>query len=441
MYQSVRPLLFRMDPEQVHRYTLALIKLAGDFPPAGALLRAMFEIHDPRLEVELFGMKFKNPIGLAAGYDKDGTAVRGLSCLGFGHIEVGTLTLKPQPGNPLPRIHRLPDQNAVINSMGFPNRGVDALALAAPLNGARVGINIGKGKGTPLEEAAEEYVDLLRRVHSQADYVVINVSSPNTLGLRMLQSRAYIEELLTAVTAERNRLTPRKPVLVKISPDLSEEAIDVVLAAVSRSGIDGIIATNTTVKREGIPDSAPALPGGLSGAPLRERSTAVIRYVAKQTGRRLPIIGVGGIASAQDAIEKLQAGAHLVQIYTGLIYRGPSLAHQINVGLLRAMERKAYGIALAGTVAAFGTAEPTVEMAGVAAGGAAPPRPGDATASVPYVGAYEMEGHRAPRERDLPVREREAERERAAALGRGTERRGTLRRAFPTAGADTRPLK
>lgn len=254
MYQLIRPLLFRMDPEQVHQYTLALVKLAGDFAPANALLCRIFEIPDSRLEVEAFGLKFKNPVGLAAGYDKDGRAVRGLSCLGFGHVEVGTLTPRPQRGNPLPRIHRVPEAEALINSMGFPNVGVEALDVHR--NGAKVGINIGKGKETPLKEAAEEYVELLRRVQPQADYVALNISSPNTLGLRRLQSRAFIEELLRAVAAERNRLAPRRPVLVKIAPDLCEAEIDDVLAAVLHSGIDGVIATNTTVRREGLPESA-----------------------------------------------------------------------------------------------------------------------------------------------------------------------------------------
>jgi dihydroorotate dehydrogenase len=339
MYQIIRPLLFKMDPERVHRYTLALVKLAGDLPLANTLLRARFDLPDSRLGVEAFGLKFKNPVGLAAGYDKDGTAVRGLSCLGFGHIEVGTLTPGPQRGNPLPRIHRVPGTEALINNMGFPNAGVDALDVHR--NGALVGINIGKGKETPLEEAAQEYVELLRRVQPQADYIALNVSSPNTPGLRRLQSRAFIEELLQAVTAERNRLTPRRPVLLKIAPDLCEAEIDDVLTAVLHSGIDGIIATNTTVKREGVPESVRGVAGGLSGAPLRARSTAIIRYIARQTGGKLPIVGVGGIASAEDALEKLRAGARLVQVYTGLIYKGPSLAHQINAQLLRALEQEA----------------------------------------------------------------------------------------------------
>lgn len=336
MYQFIRPLIFRLDPERAHRYTLAMVRLAGDMPPMNALLRMMFEIPDSRLGVEAFGLKFKNPVGLAAGYDKDGKAVRGLSCLGFGHIEVGTLTPAPQAGNSFPRIHRLPEAGALLNNMGFPNAGIDALDVHR--NGAVVGINIGKGKDTPLERAAEEYVELLRRARPQADYVALNVSSPNTLGLRRLQSRLFIEGLLEAVAAERNRLTPRTPLLVKIAPDLDEAEIDVVLAAVQNHGIDGIIATNTTVKRDGVPERGRALAGGLSGAPLREQSTAIIRYIDRQTNGKLPIVGVGGIASAEDAMAKLHAGARLVQIYTGLIYKGPSLPRQINAQLLRTAE-------------------------------------------------------------------------------------------------------
>jgi dihydroorotate dehydrogenase len=338
MYRLIRPLLFRLDAEQAHLHTLALVKRAGDFAPTNAMLRARYEIKDERLEVEAFGLKFKNPVGLAAGYDKDGTAVRGLSCLGFGHIEVGTLTPKPQKGNPLPRVHRVPQARALINSMGFPNGGVEALDVHR--DGARVGINIGKGKDTPLAEAAAEYVALLRQVYAQADYVTLNVSSPNTLGLRRLQSRAFIEELLCAVALERNRLPTRKPVLVKIAPDLTEAEIDDVLAAVLRYGIDGIVATNTTVRRKDLPEAARGLKGGLSGAPLRVRSTEIIRYIVRQTHGKLPVVGVGGIASADDALEKLRAGAHLVQVFTGLVYQGPSLVRQIKARLLKELERE-----------------------------------------------------------------------------------------------------
>jgi dihydroorotate dehydrogenase len=341
MYSRLRPFLFRLDPERAHSLTLAALKWAGNSPISN-LLRAAFVLHDPRLEVEAFGLRFANPVGLAAGYDKNGIALRGLSCLGFGHVEAGTVTRLPQAGNPRPRLHRVPEAGALVNSMGFPNAGVEALKVESGrwnVKGeVRVGINIGKGKDTPLEKAADDYCALLRQVHARADYIAINVSSPNTLGLRQLQGRAFIEDLLKAVAAERDRLTPRAPLLVKIAPDLTESEIDDVIAAVTARGVDGVIATNTTVSRAGAPARAADLKGGLSGRPLKARATEIIRYIAQRTGGRLPIIGVGGIASAADALEKLRAGACLVQIYTGLIYAGPGLARQINAGLLRACE-------------------------------------------------------------------------------------------------------
>ncbi len=338
MYTKLRPLLYRLDPEQAHALTLWLIKWAGIFPITAAWLRSIFEVNDPCLEVEAFGLKFKNPVGLAAGYDKNGVAVKGLSCLGFGHLEVGTVTLRPQMGNPRPRLHRIHEANALINSLGFPNRGVDALKLRRGMAGAtKIGVNIGKGKDTPPERAAEDYSELLRRVHTQADYVALNVSSPNTPGLRQLQGREFLDDLLHAVIGVRDSLTPRVPLLVKIAPDLTEGEIDNVLLAITDCGIDGVIATNTTLSREAVPQHAET-PGGLSGTPLRARSTEVIRYIARRTEGKLPIIGVGGVASADDALEKLRAGARLVQFYTGLVYEGPGLARQINLGLLWACQ-------------------------------------------------------------------------------------------------------
>ena len=332
MYQSIRPLLFKLDPERAHNLTLRLIGWAGMFPPTYRLLRAMYEVNDPRLEVEAFGLKFKNPIGLAAGYDKNGVAIKGLSSLGFGYIEVGTVTRHKQIGNPKPRVHRIVESRALINSMGFPNDGIGALRIVR--GNAKVGINIGKSKDTPIENAAEDYCALFGQVYREADYVVINVSSPNTLNLRQLQAREMIESLLKAVTDIRNRLSPPKvPLLVKIAPDLSEAEIDDVLGAISLTGIDGIIATNTTIGRDDIPAIHHTLKGGLSGMPLRSRSTEVVRYIAHRTEGQLPIIGVGGIASAADAIEKLDAGATMIQVYTGLIYAGPGLVKQINRAL------------------------------------------------------------------------------------------------------------
>jgi dihydroorotate dehydrogenase len=261
--------------------------------------------------------------------------------LGFGHVEVGTITPRPQAGNPRPRVHRLPQVQGIINSMGFPNAGAEAIRAdrwQAVRPNVRVGLNLGKGKDTPLERAAEDYIALLQRFHRQVDYFTINVSSPNTLGLRQLQTRTFIEDLLSSIAQARDALVPRVPLLVKIAPDLTESEIDAVLDASLAAGIDGLIATNTTVGRAGLPPDAAELKGGLSGQPLKARATAVIRYIAQCTAGRLPVIGVGGIASAADAIDKLQAGAWLVQVYTGLIYAGPSLAREINLGMLKCHE-------------------------------------------------------------------------------------------------------
>jgi len=331
MYKTLRPLLFKLDPEVIHKITLLLIKYAGILPPTYALLRAIFEVNDPHLQVEAFGVKFRNPIGMAAGYDKDAKAVRGLSALGFGHVEVGTVTRHKQIGNPKPRVQRVIESQGVINSMGFPNSGVDAVKIKR--GEAKVGINIGKSKDTPLERAAEDYVELFKQVYQQADYVAINISSPNTLNLRQLQARDFIEGLLKEVTLARDSVTPRVPVLVKIAPDLTEAEIDDVLGAIELAGVDGIIATNTTIGREGIPPQYRDFKGGLSGRPLTQRSTDVIHCIARKTNGRLPIIGVGGVMNPLDALEKFEAGATLVQVYTGLVYAGPGLVKQINRAL------------------------------------------------------------------------------------------------------------
>jgi dihydroorotate dehydrogenase len=365
MYNTVRPLLFKFDPEVIHKITLLAIKYAGLLPPTDALLRAMFAVNDPRLEVEAFGVKFRNPIGLAAGYDKDGVAVRGLSALGFGHIEVGTVTRHKQIGNPQPRVHRVIEAQGVINSMGFPNNGVDAVKIRR--GEAKVGINIGKSKDTPIEQAAEDYVELFKRVYRDADYVAINISSPNTLNLRQLQARDFVEGLLKEVTSVRDEVAHpeqiggrpsaslrsahaqrapaaqskdarRVPVLVKIAPDLSEQEVEDVLGAIELAGVDGIIATNTTIGREGIPAKYRDLKGGLSGRPLRDRSTALISSIQRQTNGTLPIIGVGGVMNPRDALAKFEAGATLVQVYTGLVYVGPGLVKQINRALLERRE-------------------------------------------------------------------------------------------------------
>jgi dihydroorotate dehydrogenase len=326
-YHLIRPLLFRLDAEQAHHLTLNLLRWAGASALVRTCLRRAFCIDDPRLAVDAFGLHFINRVGLAAGYDKNGVAVTGLSCLGFGHIEVGTVTRLPQVGNPRPRVHRLPEHQAVINRMGFPNAGIHALRVKH--DGVCIGINIGKGKDTPVEAAADDYCTLLQQVYTQADYVTVNISSPNTLNLRQLQARRELEQLLGAITTVRNQLPRRIPLLVKIAPDLSDGEIDDVLTTVIQTGMDGLIATNTTTSRAGVAERYQALAGGLSGAPLRARSTQVVRTIAERTSGKLPLIGVGGILNADDALEKLDAGAWLVQLYTGLVYNGPGLVRQI----------------------------------------------------------------------------------------------------------------
>lgn len=333
MYQTLRPLLFRLDPETAHHLTLALLKWGGNFAPTREMLRGMFCVDDARLQVNVFGMEFKNRVGLAAGYDKNGVAVRGLEALGFGHIEVGTVTRLPQIGNEKPRVWRVPEAHALVNRMGFPNNGVEKLNL--PRAEIKIGVNIGKGKDTVIENAAEDYIELLRAVHSRADYVAINVSSPNTRDLRSLQARAMIEPLLKKIADARDALSPRVPLLVKIAPDLSFAEIDGIVDSARDVNFDGIIATNTTVSREGAPEYAKAFGGGMSGELLRARSTEIIQHIAAHTQHEFPIIGVGGISDAASAVEKLRAGATLFQIFTGMIYRGPRLVQEINQALLR----------------------------------------------------------------------------------------------------------
>jgi dihydroorotate dehydrogenase len=339
MYETLRPLLFRLDAETAHHLTLGLLKWAGDLPGTRDVLRALFDFQDERLHVNVFGREFKNRVGLAAGYDKNAVAINGLAALGFGHLEVGTVTRLPQAGNAKPRVWRVPEARALINCMGFPNAGVAQLHF--PKSGAqravntRIGINIGKGKETPLENAVDDYIALLQKVHAHADYIAINISSPNTPGLRALQARDAVEPLLKQIADAREALSSRVPVLVKIAPDLSCMEIDGIVDAARDVNFDGIIATNTTVCREGVPEYARRWGGGLSGAPLRARSTAIIRHIYETTRGEFPIIGVGGVGDAASALEKLRAGATLIQIFTGLIYRGPRLVREINEALLR----------------------------------------------------------------------------------------------------------
>ena len=325
---------FRIDPEQAHEWTLNLMRLVGNIAPLRWLLSLLFK--PPLRPVEAFGLKFTNPVGLAAGYDKNGIAVRGLACLGFGHIEVGTVTPQAQPGNERPRLFRLVEDEALINRMGFPGRGADF--VANQLQRARpkdvvLGINIGKNKDTPIEEAAQDYLVVMRALYPFADYLAINVSSPNTVGLRQLQARQALEALLAVLLEERRALSTRfgrkAPLLVKLAPDLSESELEDALGAMLDAQIEGVIATNTTLGRGALRSPNAKESGGLSGTPLRSRSTAMIRKINQFTEGKLPIIGVGGIMSPQDAMEKLEAGATLVQVYTGLVYRGPFLVREI----------------------------------------------------------------------------------------------------------------
>jgi len=335
----IRPRLFQSDSEHAHNRALAALARVSRLPLACRALHAV--LGSPALPVPLFGLNFPNPVGLAAGMDKPAAAVPAWAALGFGFSELGGVTWLAQPGNPPPRMFRLPAEEAIINRMGFNNDGAEALArrLAAWKQAGRwpahpVGINLGKSKATPLTEAAADYANSFRALRDLADFFVINVSSPNTPNLRTLQDRAALDEILAALQA----LNPtKKPLLVKVSPDLSLAALDEILELAGPRQLAGLIATNTTITR---PDPAPAESrrlyaetGGLSGRPLRERSTAIVRHIYRQTQGRLPVIGVGGIFSAADAWDKITAGASLVQVYSGLVYEGPGLPRRIVTGL------------------------------------------------------------------------------------------------------------
>jgi dihydroorotate dehydrogenase len=335
MYSLFRAALFRLDPEQAHALTLNLMRLAGSIPPVRLFLRKIFA--GQTLPVHAFGLNFQNPIGLAAGYDKDGLAWRGLASLGFGHIEIGTVTCKPQVGNPPPRLFRLVEDHALINRMGFPGRGVDFVKsqlMGYKPEGLIIGVNIGKNKDTSLEEANEEYAALIRFFAASADFLVINVSSPNTIGLRNLQARHALEVLLFHVGQARKEALAvnsmeKLPILVKLAPDLEINEIDQALEAVQFAGMDGVIAGNTTLARDHLSSPYASESGGLSGAPLFQRSLWMVRHIAKATSGRLPVVAVGGIMNSSDAQAMLDSGATLIQIYTGLVYGGPGLVRQI----------------------------------------------------------------------------------------------------------------
>jgi dihydroorotate dehydrogenase len=345
IYEKIlRPFLFRMDPERAHELAVDSLALLGRLSPVCRMMESLVCL-SPELfrPVEAFGLHFPNAIGLAAGFDKNARAWPAAAALGFGHVEVGTVTALAQPGNPRPRMFRFPEQEAVINRLGFNNEGSEAVGRrlsTQPPRGKRripIGVNLGKSMVTEIDRATEDYLASFGRLADHADYVVLNVSSPNTPGLRQLQDESRLRELLSAVThANLERTTAagkrRVPILLKIAPDLEFSQVDAVLGVVSDFHLDGLVATNTTLERPGT-FLAVGESGGLSGAPLRARSTGMIHYVSRATGGRLPIIGVGGVSDALGAAEKLDAGATLVQVYTGMIYRGPFLAAELALGV------------------------------------------------------------------------------------------------------------
>ncbi len=339
MYKHlIKNLLFQLSPETAHD----VVSAALDFPFSDDLLSLIYGYENPALETELFGLKFKNPVGLAAGFDKNAEHFRQLAKLGFGFVEIGTVTPRPQPGNPPPRLFRLPEDRALINRMGFNNDGVEAVARRLEKRPADliIGGNIGKNKTTPNESAAEDYLKCFRTLFDVVDYFVVNISSPNTPHLRELQEKEPLTRLLKILQEYNRGKSKSKPLLLKISPDLIAAQIDEIVKIALEAEIDGIVAVNTTTEREGLntpaEKSAQIGAGGLSGAPLRRRSTEVVRHIHRQSEGKLPIIGVGGIDSPKAALEKLDAGASLIQIYTGFIYEGPDLIRQIKKAIAKA---------------------------------------------------------------------------------------------------------
>lgn len=335
----VRPLLFCFDPERIHHFTFSLIRFLNKIPLVPSLFKSLYLVKDKSLERQLFGLTFKNPVGLAAGFDKDAKLFNELGNLGFGFIEIGTLTPKPQPGNPKKRLFRLKEDNAIINRMGFNNGGVEEAVTRLKKNkGVLIGGNIGKNKVTPNENATDDYVYCFNALYDYVDYFVVNVSSPNTPNLRALQDKEPLTKLLQELKLQNAKKANPKPILLKIAPDLTDEQLLDIIDIVKVTKIDGVIATNTTISREGLQSDNKTEVGGLSGKPLTQRSTDVIRFLSEKSQKAFPIIGVGGIHTAQDALDKLEAGADLVQLYTGFIYEGPKLIKDINKALLKKLK-------------------------------------------------------------------------------------------------------
>ncbi|HCN07397.1 MAG TPA: dihydroorotate dehydrogenase (quinone) [Lentisphaeria bacterium] len=336
LYKIAKPFLFLMAPETAHHFVFGTLRLLFLIPGIKAYIRSRHRCNDLSLRRTLFGLEFPNPVGLAAGFDKNAEFLHQLDAFGFGFVEIGTVTPKAQPGNPRPRLFRLPSDDALINRMGFNNHGVDAVVqrLRSRPSGLIVGGNIGRNKVTPNDRAAEDYEICFNALYDHVDFFTINVSSPNTPGLRELQGKEPLTALLNRVQALNRQKPVPKPVLLKIAPDLTDTQLDDIVETALATKLAGLIATNTTVSRENLRTPQSTVDeigdGGVSGVPLRQRSTEVIRYLAERLAGRLPVIGVGGIHSPADAIEKLEAGAALVQVYTGFVYSGAGLAKSIN---------------------------------------------------------------------------------------------------------------
>lgn len=341
MYKLIRPVLFLFSPETIHHFIVWLLKASKYIPFCNSIIRGLFKRKTSGLEREVFGIRFTNPIGFAAGFDKDAEIMNQLSNFGYSFIEIGTVTPQPQPGNPKPRCFRLPESKAIINRMGFNSKGVDSMVvkLSRPnrRKGLVIGGNIGKNTATSNEDAPKDYIYSFERLYAYVDYFTVNISCPNVTDLCKLQNKDSVTAILQPLMEYRKKQNTYKPVLIKLSPDLTFEQVDEQLDAAIALGIDGIVATNTTTSREGVnPQKAEKIGnGGLSGAPLTKRSLEMVEYISKKTGGKLPIIGVGGIMTEDDAIKMLKAGASLIQLYTGFIYQGPSFVKRINKRLVK----------------------------------------------------------------------------------------------------------
>lgn len=336
----IRPIFFLFDPEKIHHFTFSLVKFLSKIPGVPSIFRGMYQIKDKKLERNLFGLTFKNPVGLAAGFDKNAVLYNELANFGFGFVEIGTVTPKGQVGNPKKRLFRLKDDKGIINRMGFNNEGLEAAIEQLKKNKGKIiiGGNIGKNTNTAPENYTEDYVACFKGLHPYVDYFVLNVSCPNVSSHAKLEDADYLKELITEVQKLNNAEAQQKPILLKIAPDLNNQQLDEIIELVADTKIDGVIASNTSVNRDNLKASKERLQeignGGVSGQPVKYRSTRVIKYLADNSNKAFPIIGVGGIHSEKDALEKLKAGADLVQIYTGFIYEGPSLVKRINKAIL-----------------------------------------------------------------------------------------------------------